>query len=177
MNQVNLIGNFTKEFAYSHTTNNVSFYSSILSVSRLSSVIDDILIISPIIPEELNNNYYIHGEIRVFNRHGKSKYYVYPDFMYQVDEPHQNSVELIGSVETVSDKRETPLGSHIKDVMLKVENEHKSIYIPLIFWNGLSNTEFLKGQDIHIKGRLQSRVYTKNDISRQILEVSVNELI
>lgn len=177
MNQINLIGNFTKEFEYSHTTNNTAFYSSILSVSRLSSVIDDILIISPIIPEELNNNYYIHGEIRVFNRHGKSKYYVYPDFMYQVNEPHQNSVELIGSVETVSDERQTPLGSYIKDAMLTVYDTHKSFNIPLIFWNGLSKREILRGQDLHIKGRLQSRVYTKNDIPRQILEVSVNEII
>lgn len=177
MNEVNLIGNFTKEFVYSHTTNNIKFYRSVLSVKRLSSVIDEIEIITANLPEEINHTYYVHGDIRVFNRHGHSKYYVYPDFMYQVEESSQNKVELIGYVEKVSEKRKTPLGSYIRDVMVVVDKDEKAVHIPLIFWNRLSKLEMNIGQELHIIGRLQSRTYTKNDISRQILEVSVNEII
>lgn len=176
MNEVNLIGNFTKEFEYSHSTNNVTFYSSILSVKRLSSVIDHITIITANLPETIEGMYYVHGNIRVFNTHGHSKYYVYPDFMYQIEEPYQNQVELIGHVETVSERRKTPLGSYIRDVMLSID-DNKSISIPLIFWNALSSKHFEQDQELHIKGRLQSRTYIKNNIIREILEVSVNEIL
>lgn len=177
MNEVNLIGNFTKEFVYSHTTNDIKFYSSILSVKRLSATIDEIEIITANLPDEMEHTYYVHGDIRAFNRHGHSKYYVYPDFMYQVEESFQNKVELIGYVETVSKTRRTPLGSYIKDVMLMVNKDEKTVRIPLILWNSLSKQEIIVGQELHIIGRLQSRIYTKNNISRKILEVSVNKII
>lgn len=176
MNEVNLIGNFTKEFVYSHTTNNIDFYSSVISVNRFSSAVDDIMVISPTKLEDLNCRYYIHGELRVFNRHGHSKYYVYPDFMYQVDEPYQNQIELIGRVGTISERRQTPKSCHIRDVMLLMDDD-KPYSIPLIFWNSLAKKNLYQGEELHIKGRLQSRIYVKNDISRKIIEVSVNEII
>jgi len=174
MNDITLIDTFTKEFEYSHTTNNINFYTSVLSVLRKSSVSDEI----PIITQhpfkiDFDTMYYIHGELKVFNTHGHSKYYVYPDFTYSVNEDYGNHVELIGTVHTVSKKRKTPLNSHIKDVIL----DTKSTKIPLIFWNGLANLSFEVKQSIHIIGRLQSRTYIKNDISRTILEVSVSKII
>lgn len=176
MNEVNLIGNFTKEFEYSHSTNNIKFYSSIIKVSRLSGITDYI----PVITQnsiDISETQYVHGELRVFNRHGHSFYYVYSDFSYPIDEPCINRVELIGRVRTHSQPRKTPMGSYIMDAMLNIENKNSSYSVPLIFWNILSKREIHIGDKMHIVGRLQSREYIKNNNVREILEVSVNEIL
>lgn len=173
MNEVNLIGYFTKEFSYSHTTNNINFYISNLCIRRKSNIVDNIPIITqePVI--NIRNNYYIHGGLRVFNRRGHSFYYVYPDYIYPISEECNNSIELIGTVYSLNEPRDTPLGSKILDVMMLVNNYK----IPLIFWNSLSESKFVIGDTLHIKGRIQSREYIKDNKWRTVIEVSVNDLL
>lgn len=175
MNSVELVGYFTKEFEYSHTTNNTKLYKSELSVPRSSGVVDYIPIYTKS-PVNIGPTFYIHGELRVINRRGKSQFYVYPDFLYSINEQCSNKIELEGRVVSHSQVRKTPKGKTILDCMLIVGG-NKTYKIPLIFWNTLANTELCNGDLLHIKGRLQSRSYIKNDIERTILEVSVNEII
>lgn len=177
MNEINLIGQFTKEFEYSHTTNGIRFYKSILEIKRKSQVVDYIPIIIPYHSNAISlGKNYVHGELRVFNKRGKSTKYIYPDYIFSINEDYTNSVELEGVIESVSDLRKTPMGIYIRDMMILVGDKFKYL-IPLIFWNGLAKREYIKGERIHIQGRLQSRTYIKNNNPRTILEVSVNNII
>lgn len=173
MNDVNLIGNFTKELEYSHTTNNIKFNKTEIQVNRKSGFVDYIPVIIQDKKQIPNGNVYLHGELRVFNCHNHSLYYVYPDYIYKIDDEHMNSIELEGVIKFCSDVRNTPSGMSIKDVMLTVDKQT----IPLIFWNKLAYEEFEIGSIIRIIGRIQSREFKKGGKIKRIIEVSVNNLI
>jgi len=59
--------------------------------------------------------------------------------------------------------RQTPLGRHICDLLIAVNNKNKCSYIPCISWgkNAFEVKDYKIGQKIYIKGRVQSREYIK----------------
>lgn len=177
MNKVNLLGTFTKEFEYSHSTKNIDFYKSTLSIKRFSGITDYITIItSKPLNGITNKRWYIDGNLRVFNQRGHSYYYVYANYIYQIDEKFINEVKLSGTIHSICKQRLTLNGKLILDIMLNVVRENGSVdRIPLIFWNALAKKSFEKGQEISVIGRIQSRTYTKKE-ERTIVEVSVNTI-
>lgn len=177
MNKVNLLGTFTKEFEYSHSTNGKDFYKSVLEVARKSEVIDHIpIIVQKPYVNMCGQKWFVDGELRVFNRHGHSHYYVYANYIYQIDESDMDYIEISGLVNNVNPSRHTPNGKIIMDVMLDVERENGVVdKIPVICWNKLAKTNLVKGQELHVEGRVQSRTYIKNG-ERTVIEVSANNI-
>lgn len=177
MNQVELIGSFTKEFVFSHELRNKSFYISELAVTRKSGIVDVIPVVvdKQSIPTNLTTKYYLNGSYRVFNKHNVSMRYIYPECIYPVDESCINDIELSGVLYEVS-HRQTPKGIRITDAMMRVQRSNTHDNIPLVFWNELGNN--LKvGDNVYVKGRIQSRTYEKGEIARTITEVSVSKIL
>lgn len=92
----------------------------------------------------------------------------------------ENKIELAGTV-VKSTFRTTPLGTKITDLMVAInrEDSHKSDYIPCICYKDLAIAakELKQGNKIHLKGKLRSRNYTKDNKTKTAFEVTVLEIV
>lgn len=84
---------------------------------------------------------------------------------------YENEVQLSGTLGKNITYRETPRGKRISDISVLVENKIKELhgcYIPCIAWNDTAAMvkEWHEGERVTLKGKLQSRAYTKR-ISEQ----------
>lgn len=96
---------------------------------------------------------------------------------------YENEVQLSGALGSDITYRETPLGKHISDISVLVENRLKDLhgcYIPCIAWNDTAAMvkEWHEGERVTLKGKLQSRAYTKriseqHEEQRTAYEVSI----
>ena len=91
-----------------------------------------------------------------------------------------NSIEINGTICKEPVARTTPLGKHITDLLIAVnrENSNLSDYIPTIAWGSAATkaAELKTGSKVKIFGRIQSRIYTKDEKDHTAYEVSVNKL-
>lgn len=123
----------------------------------------------------------IFGEIRTRTVGRKLSVFIYVSHIEQISEENdrKNIVELEGTICKPVVNRMTPLGRNITDVMLAVNRfKGRSSYIPLVSW-GLDATylsAFKVGDKIHLKGRFQSRAFSKNCETRVAYEVSISEV-
>jgi len=99
------------------------------------------------------------------------------------DDTNLNEIYLKGIISKCSEKRSTPLGALITDIMIVTKRGNGiTDCIPCIAWNAVAEyAEKLKvGTEIEIFGRLQSREYTKklscSEEKRVAYEVSVRFL-
>ncbi len=75
--------------------------------------------------------------------------------------------------------RRTPLGREICDIILAVNRRYgRADYLPCIAWGAVAQTADMRtGQRLTVEGRVQSRIYTKNDdgvlTDRTAYEVSI----
>ena len=189
-NLIRLTGDITKDFAFDHEAYNEKFYRSEITVNRLSDNSD---VISIIISERVTNSEDIYtgstvtleGRIKTINVEvsGKNqlKLYVFVDSLI-VDEGayHQNEVFLTGFIgKHTPVYRTTPLGLQIADFVLCVNRKiRKSDYIPCICWgrNAKYAASFETGYQLITSGRLQSRNYLKDGVSKTAYEVSIGEM-
>lgn len=188
-NKVNIAGVICSDFKYSHTLCGEKFYIADLEVERTSGKSDIIPIMVSdrmIKIEDLTGvSVEILGQFRSYNKNidGKTKLLL-TVFVLEIEflenfTYNNNNVELIGYICKEPIYRTTPLGREIADVMLAVQRKYgKSDYIPCIAWG--RNARFVgnleMGQQIKIKGRIQSRDYQKKLDDGTIVERTCNEV-
>jgi len=161
------------ELVYDHTILGEEFFTSTLSVKRLSGAIDEIPVTIPgklAATADLAVNVTITGQLRSYNKliDGTNRLIV-TLFAQQIEpatrgDDTQNSVRLTGTLCKQPLYRLTPFGREICDMMVAVNRGFgKSDYIPCITWgrNGQWASHLDVGQRVSIKGRLQSRQYNK----------------
>ena len=199
-NRVSIIGEVVSEFQFSHEVFGEGFYLVNVSVDRLSDMVD---IIPLMISERLidvTKDYRgmkieVSGQFRSYNRHEGLKnklilsifvrelQFVEDDDMPQ-EQSKSNQIYLDGYVCKPPIYRKTPLGREIADILIAVNRPYgKSDYIPCIAWG--RNARFAStievGGNLQVKGRVQSREYTKKineeeTEKRVAYEVSVSKI-
>lgn len=157
----------------SHENHGRKFYQFFVDVPRLSSAVDTI----PVIAEERVLNtldlssgkmLLITGQIRSHNQRTEGirhlKIFLFASGILADEGEPMNEVTLQGVLCREPTYRRTPLGREICDAMLAVpRNYHRADYLPCILW-GRTAQEISRchtRDTVQIKGRLQSRTYTK----------------
>lgn len=172
MNKIKVSGVATTPATMSHEVYGEKFYAFDLTSERESGAVDVLpCIVSELYIDKINegDSLTIIGEIRTRNvqdENGKShceiKVFVseLADYEYAC-----NEVEIKGVICKQPKLRNTPLGREITDLLVASNRErsHKSDYIPCISWgrNAQRVSEMAVADNVVIKGRLQSREYTK----------------
>lgn len=174
----------TPQFSHSTRTKDgvIEYYQTQIEIKRKSDVADTLLVIfdKAKFPEiQKGNQVCIKGSFRSKNmpdkdKKGRSKLllYIYPRFAELVGDGYQeangifdpNFVKLDGYICKKPNKRETPYGKEITDILLAVNRPTPSSdYIPVIIWgqNAINCAELPVGTRVIVKGRIQSRNYKK----------------
>lgn len=197
-NQVNIIGEISSEFEFSHEVYGEGFYNFNVLVPRLSENED---VIPVTVSERLIDVHDNHigevvdvlGQFRSYNRHldGKNRLVltVFARELILVGEEQEivknpNSIFLDGYICKPPLYRTTPFGREITDLLLAVNRAYnKSDYIPCICWgrNAKYASEFKVGQKVKLWGRIQSRNYQKRLTEEQFIqkiayEVSISKI-
>lgn len=176
-NQVELVGEVSKEAVFSHEVYGEGFYLIEVKSSRISGFSDEIPVM---VSERMCNVNELHigdrlrvtGQFRSFNRHEEIKnrlvLSVFARELEFLDDAQEgleaNSIILDGYICKEPIYRKTPLGREIADLLIVVNRSYgKSDYIPCICWG--RNARFAGnleiGSHVWIHGRMQSREYTK----------------
>ena len=110
---------------------------------------------------EVNAPVMVLGSLQAYKNFitGKGLVYVLAETAQKIAGEHwnyENEVQLSGALGSGITYRETPLGKHISDISILVENRLKDLHGCYIH----------EGEHVTLKGKLQSRAYTKR-ISEQ----------
>ena len=176
MNQIKLCGDLEAAPVLSHVNHNREFFTFPLAIQRLSGTYDTIRIIAPAtlctgLSEHMTIS--LAGELRSYNdreaEHNRLKISAWAREITVCDEPHANTVHLIGTLCKPAVYRRTPFGREIADMMLCVEREyttgsiHRCDYIPCIAWGSVARlcASLPPKSTIELEGRIQSRNYIK----------------
>lgn len=196
-NKVVVVGTVVSELDFSHEVYEEKFYTFMLSVPRLSETEDTIRIT---ISEKflvglslcIGMRVVIRGQFRSYNNFtnigNKLILTIFVKDIKEVeeDEEHENSnlICLNGYICKQPIYRTTPFGREIADILVAVNRSYnKSDYIPCIAWG--RNAKYAEtlsiGDNVEIKGRIQSREYQKKVSEDEVetktaYEVSVSRL-
>ncbi len=192
-NHILLRGRLEGQPRTSHINHGVLYYILPLAVSRLSGVEDHLnLVVAGAQLEPLalepGDPLTAEGEVRTFNnRSGQGNRLVVTVFtrkLLREAGEEENQLELSGVLCKPPKLRTTPMGRTICDMILAVNRRYgRADYLPCIAWGSLAHQcgEMAVGDRLHLRGRLQSRTYTKNlgDTAeeRTAFEVSVMSLL
>lgn len=170
-----VIGELVSDFHYSHRICGERFYTTEVSVNRLSNVADIIplMVSERLISEQFCIGKYVRAEgaFRSCNRHEGTRnrliLHVFVQKLELLDKQwreESNQIILDGYICKPTVYRETPLGKEITDMLLAVNRAYRGAdYIPCICWG--RNARYASGFEVgsHIKchGRIQSREYVK----------------
>ena len=173
-NEVMLNGRIVSDLDYNHEMMDEKFYLTYISVQRSSGTEDEIPVM---ISEKLidpgikykNANVLIHGQYRSHNIHQDDgihlSLYVFTQQIEILPESSdQNEIILEGFICKQPTFRTTPLGRELSDIVLAIPRMYgKSDYIPCICWgrNAHYASRLNVGDQVNIKGRIQSRSYEK----------------
>lgn len=186
LNQVIITGTVSREPQILYTNKKgQNKYQFFIDCKRTSGVIDTIPVITSSIDLKIGQRVCIEGYYSSFNKieDNKRRLKLNVDaktISIEYDDKDINEIELEGFICKNPLIRTTPAGRTIADVLLAINraNSNYSDYIPIIFWE--SNIKMLEnlnvGDKIKIKGRIQSRIYTKEDIECIAYEVSASDL-
>lgn len=172
-NSITLRGSLQALPQFSHENHGRRFYKFFLEVPRLSGAVD----VLPVIAQEATvfrldptagEMLTVTGQIRSHNlRQDGSRHlliFVFAtDILVEDGEPI-NDACITGPICRQPTYRRTPLGREICDVMVAVPRAfHRADYLPCILWGRTAyDISACQVRDIlTIRGRLQSRVYTK----------------
>lgn len=172
-NTITLRGTLLELPKLSHRNHGKSFYRFILEVPRLSGTVD----LLPVVAEESlvlgidptgGDMLTVSGQIRSYNQRNEDGRHLLvfvfaTQISAEVGEPI-NDVYLEGPLCREPTFRKTPLGREICDAMLAVPRVfHRADYLPCILWGRTAQiiSACHTSDVISIRGRLQSRIYTK----------------
>lgn len=172
-NQITLRGSLVSLPQFSHENHGRRFFRFFLEVPRLSGATDTL----PVIAEEGilmsldladGEMLTIAGQVRSHNVRTDGKrhllIFVFANAILCEDGEPINDVLLEGPICRVPTYRRTPLGREISDVMLAIPRAfRRADYLPCILWGRTAlEVSHCRIRDIlQIRGRLQSRLYTK----------------
>lgn len=171
-NYVNVCGVITGALSYYGNYGDLELYKTEISAKRISGVIDTIPILIPAhLTDGLADGITIEvvGEYQSENKQEDGKrrlmLQVFAKKLKIADEQKRvNHIRLKGTICRKEKRRTTPLGRIIENFMI-AENgtDCKSNYIPCIIWEkNVDKIDSLKvGDEVFIKGRIQSRIYEK----------------
>jgi len=191
-----ITGSIEEDFELSHRIYGEDFYITTVKVPRLSGTYDyiKIMVSERLIADcscKVGDTVEIEGQFRSYNSFSEtSNKLILTVFAKDIrileneDIKNPNSLYLNGYICKEPVYRTTPFGREITDMLLAVNRTYnKSDYIPIIAWG--RNARFGKslkvGDNIKIKGRIQSRTYQKRisedeTVTRTAYEVSVNRI-
>lgn len=186
VNEVIIRGLVLRDVEYSHRTKGKNYYKVFVTVARAKSKKGSFDIIPCIVEEDMVEDFY-DKFVEVTGRFGSWRYYgedgyrhvsldVYAsDIRVIEDGGYMNDVTLRGVVVKNGGMRKTPFGSEITDLLVVVNHDDGSDYLPCICWNtGARYAEALNvGDSVEIVGQIQSREYEKNGEKKTVYEVSV----
>ena len=188
-NRVHLCGQAADAPVLSHINHGCAFYRFPLSVLRLSGQPDKLQIIAPqsllaSLPVSPGDTVAVTGQLRSFNnKSGQGSRLVISVFAHQLTpggESPFNQIQLSGVLCKTPVPRRTPLGREICDIILAVNRRYgRADYLPCIAWGAVATqtADMHTGQRLTVEGRVQSRVYTKNEngvlTERTAYEVSI----
>lgn len=191
-NRAELCGIVTAPPRYSHESRGIRFYTFPLQTRRLSGTADTVNIVlreSMLPAEDLTQagSVRITGELRSFNnKSGVGNRLVLTIFARELGPGGEddNRISLTGTVCKIPTLRVTPMGREICDLILAVPRRYRrSDYIPVIAWGQQARqvAEAPVGAQLTVRGRLQSRAYTKvidgESFQRQAFEVSAADIV
>ena len=173
VNQITLRGNLHSAPQFSHENHGRRFFRFSLEVPRLSGTVD----VLPIVAEESllmetdlseGTMLTVAGQIRSHNVRTDGKrhlmIFVFATAILCENGEPINDVILEGPICREPTYRRTPLGREICDVMLAVPRAfRRADYLPCILWGrtALEAAQCHTRDILQIRGRLQSRIYTK----------------
>lgn len=174
-NEVILTGRVIAAPVYSHSNHEEQFYKFPFRILRLSGQADELsLIISASLlercPVSEGMRLNVTGQLRSYNnRSGTGSRLVISVFVRTLcpapdDGEDRNEIVLCGILCKHPQRRNTPLGRDICDLMLAVNRPYgRADYIPCIAWGALSaeTSRFSVGDPLAFEGRVQSRTYQK----------------
>ena len=190
-NRAELCGTTTDLPRYSHESRGIRFYTFPLETRRLSGTADtlNIIVRESLLPKDdrlLAGPVRVTGELRSFNnKSGVGNRLVLTIFARELGPgtEDENHIVLTGTVCKEPTLRVTPMGREICDIILAVGRRyHRSDYIPVIAWGQQARqaAEYPVGAQITVRGRLQSRPYTKvidgESFERLAFEVSAGDI-
>ena len=172
-NMITLRGTLLALPQFSHSNHGKQFYRFTLEVPRLSGAVDllPVVVESSILMEldpTAGDMLTVTGQIRSHNLRGADGRHLLvfvfaSSITVQCGEP-LNDVYLEGPLCREPTFRRTPLGREICDAMLAVPRAfHRADYLPCIIWGRTAQdiAQCHTSDLIAIRGRLQSRIYTK----------------
>ena len=173
-NAVKISGEIVSDFTYDHEMYGEGFYKVFVQVTRISGNLDTIPVMVSDRIIDVNKNLTgemvaIEGEFRSYNKHllGVNKLLLFvlckkiEIVKYCMNE---DEVFLRGFICKNPIYRKTPFKREISDLLIAVNRYYgKSDYIPCICWgrNARYAAGFEIGDEIVIRGRIQSRTYEK----------------
>ena len=188
-NRVHLCGQAADAPVLSHINHGCAFYRFTLSVLRLSGQADKLPVIVPktlldAVPVAAGDTVTAIGQLRSFNnKSGQGSRLVISVFAHVLEkggEAPLNVIQLSGVLCKPPVLRRTPLGREISDIILAVNRRYgRADYLPCIAWGAVAaqTADMHTGQRLTVEGRVQSRVYTKNEngvlTERTAYEVSI----
>jgi len=169
-NEISLSGTIISQFELDHSIYGEKFYECLLGVNRLSGTRDEIRVVvsERLIQVEdklVGDRLHIKGQVRTYNTSKGLKICAFVKEVLEESEYDINKLSLIGYICKDPIHRFTPLGREVADIMLAVNRRYyKSDYIPCICWGRTAKyVEKLEvGSKIKVKGRFQSRKYSKS---------------
>jgi len=196
-NRVTLVGEIADKPLFSHELFGEKFYDFKLKCNRSSGNVDIICItISDRVFDvnQLKKDLIIKikGQLRTYNvrsneDENKLKIAVFVKALKIInnDSVHRNEIYLDGFICKKPNYRETPLGRVICDLIIAINRLYKkSDYIPCISWG--RNAKYCHeniniGDNVRVRGRIQSRIYDKrvsddNIIQKTAYEVSISKI-
>lgn len=172
-NSITLRGTLQELPVFSHENHGKVFYRFILEVPRLSGAVDCLPVIAPeslleTLDPTAGSMLTVVGQIRSHNHRTDGirhlMIFVFAHTVLAEDGEPLNDAFLEGPLCREPVFRRTPLGRDICDVMLAIPRAfHRADYLPCILW-GRTAQEVARretGDIVRIRGRLQSRTYTK----------------
>lgn len=173
-NRAELCGVIAENARFSHESRGIRFFVFPLETVRLSGTSDrlNILVRESILthhPLFEGARAKIEGELRSFNnKSGVGNRLILTVLARELTIPgepeDENHIVLTGSLCKEPALRVTPMGREICDIILAVPRRYRrSDYIPVIAWGQQARrlAEEPVGTQLTVRGRLQSRLYTK----------------
>ncbi len=194
-NKVTIAGTVASEPEFSHEVYEEAFYTFMLDTPRLSETRDTVRVTVSekfLAGEGINvgDRVVIKGQFRSYNNFTNiGNRLILTVFVKDIEKTEEeekslNTIFLNGYICKKPIYRTTPFGREIADILLAVNRSYnKSDYIPCIAWgrNAKYAECFNVGDNVIVKGRIQSREYQKRLSETEVesktaFEVSVSKM-